>query len=532
VSIAVFASNFFFRAETDYFGTEAEENPLLHTWSLAVEEQYYFVFPLLLAAIWGFGRWRIGLALSALAAISLLFSEWHVRLNPEQIFFDTRARIWELLAGALVALFLARPQPPSFGPRIRQIGSLGGFGLIVYALLAFHESTESPGLPIVIPVLGAMLIIVFSTPSTLVGRFLGSRPLVGIGLISYSAYLWHQPLLAFVRLRTAAEPSALSLAAAGVAALVLAYPTWRYIEQPFRARATLGRRAVFSFAAATTLGLATLGGIGIWQRGFPNRFQSETEIVQTFQRLQAERATITRSGECQFNPKTKNNTYSLFLRNWRCHEDPTHPDLQKIGIIVVGDSHSADMASALRANGYSPAQIGGPGCSVVPSRMGKGCRAIFNFIRDFATKNPQYTHIILANRWETKELRKDQLTEMISYWSLPGKKLVFVTSRPEFPGYKRALRLGHRIEPRMDRANNSSAPEVIDLLTGLNVAVVNAGEIFCALTPHCDWKDPDGRHLTTDGHHLTRYGAELFGRRMLSLGVLPVPTPDVVATGE
>jgi hypothetical protein len=164
--------------------------------------------------------------------------------------------------------------------------------------------------------------------------------------------------------------------------------------------------------------------------------------------------------------------------------------------------------------------------------MGKGCRAIFNFIRDFATKNPQYTHIILANRWETKELRKDQLTEMISYWSLPGKKLVFVTSRPEFPGYKRALRLGHRIEPRMDRANNSSAPEVIDLLTGLNVAVVNAGEIFCALTPHCDWKDPDGRHLTTDGHHLTRYGAEFFGRRMLSLGVLPVPTPGVVATGE
>ncbi|MFM1847963.1 MAG: hypothetical protein RL417_1437 [Pseudomonadota bacterium] len=522
LSIALFVSNFFFRAETDYFGTDAEEKPFLHTWSLAVEEQYYFVFPLLLAWLWRWGRRSVGTSLVLLAAVSLAFAEWQIRLNPEQIFFDTRARIWELLGGALVAVYLSTPGRREFGRTAQQLGSIVGLGLILFSIVRFDEGTESPGLPILLPVLGAMLVILFSSSATFVGKVLGCRPLVGIGLISYSAYLWHQPLLAFTRLRSPEEPSTAALMLASALSLVLAYPTWRYIEQPFRDRTKIGRRPVFTFAFASTAMLALLGGIGIWRKGFTHHFKSDRQISQTFEELQRERGAITRSGECQYNRKTGANSYDLFLKRWACDRDGARPDLQPIGVIVVGDSHSADIASALRSNGYSPAQIGAPGCSVIPSRMGKGCRKIFSFIKEFAAQRPEYTHIILANRWDTKEVRPEYLAEMTAYWSLPGKKLVFVTSRPEFHGYKRALRMGLALRPNMKRAETSSAPEVLEFLAKSNVAIVNAREIFCSLTPRCDWKDENGRHLTTDGHHLTRYGAELFGRKMLAQGVLPV----------
>lgn len=521
LSIAVFASNFYFRTATDYFGAAAEEKPLLHTWSLAVEEQYYFVFPLLLWALWRWGRARIGILLATLAAVSLAFAEWQVRLNPDQIFFDTRGRIWELLGGALVALYHSSSARRAHHAITHHIGAALGLGLIVYAIVGFDESTESPGLPIALPVLGAMLVILFSTPATIAGKILGSKPFVGIGLISYSAYLWHQPLLAFTRLRTPDDPSSLALGLSSILALALAYPTWRFVEQPFRNRARIGRRPIAIFALTASVTMAALGALVVHKEGFDYRFEGDTTTVQVLDNLHAERGEITRSGECQYNRKTAINSFELFVKSWRCDEDPKRPELRKIGVIVAGDSHSADIASALRTNGFSPAQIGAPGCSVIPSRMSKGCRHIFTFIRDFAAKRPEYTHIILANRWDTKEVSELYLSKMVKFWQLPGKTIVFVSSRPEFHSYKRALRLGLQLEPNMKRADTSSSAQVFEFLHKANVQTVNAREIFCALTSNCSWRDSAGRHLTTDGHHLTRLGAQLFGEKMLALGILP-----------
>ncbi|WP_195822467.1 acyltransferase family protein [Roseobacter sp. MH60115] len=229
VAVVFFASNFLFWKETDYFATAAEEKPLLHTWSLAVEEQYYLLFPLFLILFWRFGRHRVFWIIAALAAISLLLSEWSWRTRPAANFYLAHTRAWELLAGSLCAFLAAKR-----GVRGSNLLSAAGLGLIVFAIVSYDETTPFPSFYAVVPVLGAVLIVLFADQRTWVARGLSLKICTGIGLISYSAYLWHQPLFAFARIRSLEEPGEGLMLSLAFAALALAYLTWRFIEKPFR----------------------------------------------------------------------------------------------------------------------------------------------------------------------------------------------------------------------------------------------------------------------------------------------------------
>jgi len=270
VAVILFVSNILFWREDGYFEAPAALKPLLHTWSLAVEEQYYLLFPLLLAFLWPLGRKRVFWILLAMSGISLLLTEWGWRNKPVANFYLAPTRAWELLAGSLCA----------FGPQVlagfRGRGAMAalGLGLVLWAIFTFDETLPFPSLWTLAPVLGTVLIILGAGPGTWVQRLLALPPFVGIGLISYSAYLWHQPLFAFARLRFAAEPPTALMLVLGAASLVLAWASWRFVEQPFR-RKTLpvlaSRRSVFlaSGVAATTLALA--GGVAVLSEGLPQR---------------------------------------------------------------------------------------------------------------------------------------------------------------------------------------------------------------------------------------------------------------------
>lgn len=273
ISVVAFLSNVYFWRSTDYFSTAAELNPLLHTWSLAVEEQFYIIYPLILVAIARFGR--RALFSSIVAMILLSFGLNLIALNSDAVsslavFFLTPFRVWELLAGAACALIRPRMTLQSSA-----IFSLVGLMAIILSFVAFDRATPSPSHYTMLPVVGTVLLILFCKQNDPVGRLLASRPLVGIGLISYSAYLWHQPLFAFARLRSLREPSMELLLALACLSLVLAWVTWKFVENPIRFGRVPGFRSgrgiLFSSltAGAVVLGM---GMFGVVSNGLPKRF--------------------------------------------------------------------------------------------------------------------------------------------------------------------------------------------------------------------------------------------------------------------
>ena len=270
VATTLFSSNILFWLESGYFEAAVEQKPLLHTWSLAVEEQFYLVFPLVLAWLWPFGKYRVIGVLTIIAMLSLASSEWGAYATPSANFFLTPFRLWELLAGAIAAQVLL-----SWRLKPSDLLSFVGLSAILVAFFSFQNTTPTPGLVTLLPVLGTVCIILFAGPDTVVARLLSIKPLVGIGLISYSAYLWHQPLFAFARVGMIEAPSTLLLLLLSMLTFVLAYLTWRWIEHPIRNPNSSGYQPVFRFAVgciACTSIIAAMGFAGHMTDGFKNRF--------------------------------------------------------------------------------------------------------------------------------------------------------------------------------------------------------------------------------------------------------------------
>ena len=166
-------------------------------------------------------------------------------------------RAWELLIGALAAMAAVDPAAPA--DRWRQVASLSGLAAILIAVFTFDSAMAFPSALALLPTLGAAAILLFASPGTWVNRLLASPPLVGLGLISYSAYLWHQPLFVFARLRYVHDVPATTMATLILITLLLAALTWRFIETPFRDRARVTRRVLVLTLAPASLALLGVG---------------------------------------------------------------------------------------------------------------------------------------------------------------------------------------------------------------------------------------------------------------------------------
>jgi peptidoglycan/LPS O-acetylase OafA/YrhL len=266
-AVSLFSSNILFWRESGYFDTAAELKPLLHTWSLSVEEQYYLIIPLLMYVLWR-DKTRFFIVLGLLFLVSLLGSEWAATRKPAANFFLLPSRAWELLIGAFCALYLLNEEKRiKFGNLASEILGITGLSLILFSIFAYSKNTPFPSFYALIPTLGAALIIIFAHPNTIAGKLLSSKYIVGLGLISYSAYLLHQPIFAFARHRSLGYPSIQLLAGLSLLSLTLAYFSWKYIETPFRQRGVVSRRAIFAFSIA---GSAVLFSIGLYGHLYSN----------------------------------------------------------------------------------------------------------------------------------------------------------------------------------------------------------------------------------------------------------------------
>src|SRR5262249_36426990 len=244
LATASFVSNFYFwRTQIGYFVDPSDQIPLLHMWTLAVEEQFYIIWPVAMALIAIMAKtWRISLAkslmvvLSAGSVVSLLACSLTTSIRPDMAFYLTPFRAWEFGAGSLLAFVMARRTK---SPRLPLLGSMLSFvgcGAIAASLVWFHTNTKFPGFSALVPVIGAGSVILGATsaPGSQILRFLRWSPVVAVGKWSYSWYLWHWPLLAFSRVTSAGDhfmPRDLSVA---VLALCLSAVTYEWLEQPIR----------------------------------------------------------------------------------------------------------------------------------------------------------------------------------------------------------------------------------------------------------------------------------------------------------
>lgn len=245
-------SNIYFRLDTGYFATAADSKPLLHTWSLAVEEQFYLIFPILLILAHRLRCPLLGLCLG-LVMVSFALAMFATPRMASASFYLLTTRLWELAAGAVSAFFVRNSSEYQL-PRTALTGL--GLGMILWAVFQFDKVTPMPALPTTLLVLGTVLILLFGHhKGNLIGALLSPPVFVGIGLISYSLYLWHQPIFVFARLMHVGELPAIASVGMIVLALILAFLSWHYIERPFRGsrpRVLPDRRRFFAGLATCT----------------------------------------------------------------------------------------------------------------------------------------------------------------------------------------------------------------------------------------------------------------------------------------
>lgn len=319
IATVFFVSNIFFWSKSGYFETAAEEKPLLHTWSLAVEEQFYIFFPILLLYLWKYRKSLLVHICVFLGIMSFVLCEIGWREAASANFYLAPARGWELLSGAIAALITRKKQ--TFANN-----TLSSFGLIavVCSVFFYDRGTPFPSYYSLLPVLGTVLVLLYGSTGTLVATVLSRKPFVMIGLISYSAYLWHQPLFAFQRVRSLHAPDEITLLGLSFLSLVLAYLSWRFIEAPFRKHGFMSREKVFTALSFPAVILLVGGFVGSIYGSSPGLYFDWKDTSEC----------VVRNGfDDDAHPKKISE--KCFQENGR-------------NFILVGDSHAESVSKKLR----------------------------------------------------------------------------------------------------------------------------------------------------------------------------------------
>ena len=416
------AGNIYFWQESGYFGPEASTQPLLHYWSLGVEEQFYFLFPAVAVLIWKWGKARLGLVLLAILALSLIASELMVRHSPEAAFYLLPFRAWELLLGSLLAM---RTMPPPPTNAIAGGAVAAGIAMILAAVFLFSERMAFPGLSALLPVTGSALAIWGGERPNAAAQALGVTPLTYIGRISYSLYLVHWPVLFFAnRLLPDIDPAVRTSVVIAIS-VVLADMCYRFIETPTRQRG--GYWTPMRIFGLTVTGVAVGVGLSlatIAAGGFPGRLPADAQELLAYQ---YDRVNPYREGTCFLRPEQDETAFT-----------PDCLPTTKPLALIWGDSHAAHFLPGLKPllekRGYAVAQITASGCPPIlgiraPRRP--SCTAINQLASDWIQRNKP-SLVILSAIWNL-DRHLQSFERQIAKLEEAGTRTMILGPSPIFP---------------------------------------------------------------------------------------------------
>jgi peptidoglycan/LPS O-acetylase OafA/YrhL len=416
---AASVSNFYFWNQSGYFDAPAAMKPLLHTWSLAVEEQFYIFFPVFLMLVRKYSPSRLKLAVISIAVVSFVAAAIGAFKYPVSAFYLAPTRAWELLLGTILSLKLF---PEIAGAVRRNAATLLGMAMIVISAALFSAMTPFPGIAALLPCVGTALIIAAGeTGTSLVSKILASKPVVFVGLISYSLYLWHWPIIVFQKadaiLVTGVSTRAAALAVLAVTFL-MAILSWRFVELPFRnGRLKLSGAPLFQTAFASSAVVAALAATALLFHGLPSRFPSAAVQVASY--LDYGTKEEYREGSCFLLPT---HTFENYDAATCLHQQPG-----KKNYLVLGDSHAAQLWYGLASafDGANIMQATAAGCKPTVEQVREArveCTRLMNNIFTEYLPAHQVDALLIAARWEETDLPR--LARTIEWAKARGIKVV------------------------------------------------------------------------------------------------------------
>lgn len=515
LSAAFGASNFYFYDQSGYFEPAQRSLPLLHTWSLGVEEQFYLIWPLLLALIAKASRLSrhvISIVLAAIMLCSFAASVSIVRSDQPQAFYMLYTRAWELALGA-VLVFL-----PAITSRIcAEVLAAGGVALIAYSIFSLSGNSLFPGANALWPCIGAALIIVSKQPETLVARILSLSPMVFIGAISFSLYLWHWPiyvLYSFYDLRVSFPPAIIvALVASSFAFAILSY---FFIEQPIR-RLRPRKSRTLAFGAIASASLCGLGATIVAAEGFPARFSPASLKFYAYAR-----PGISEPGYESCFLSSRNDDIKIFNAEKCIRISSAKPN-----VLIIGDSHAAHFARALRQEfpDISFSQVTASGCMpTLPLRGAPRCTLLMERVINEITVKNTFDDIVISGRWKRDAVWK--VTAMVHALSTKARHITVLGPNAEYFAPLPVL-LGKSIDRAdagiVDRASNASAIKIESTKVQRNLMGTSA-QFLSVVDAQCEGNicktvTSDGVPMLSDENHFSFEGAREILRSLKKHGL-------------
>ena len=513
IGAATFTSNYVFLEQAGYFNGPVELKPLLHTWSLAIEEQFYVVFPLVCVLAMTFaGRRALGILLSVILIASLAANVYVLRdVSANLAFYSTPLRIWELLAGCLLAVW-----PVKLGRGAAQALGLIGLALIIAAVVLFTPCTPFPGVAALLPVAGAVMVIVGGAQSeTIAARILSYRPFVQIGKISYGLYLWHWPLL--VAVWFVFPGSQLMVGAAILVSFVLAGLSYLFWEKPLRFGKWLGA-PVRAFAFLAVL---VIGGIGL-----------SSVFLYRYAPLDTRFADLDPADNMNWKRVFDRDAQGLAWAELDCQnripgaETIVTACLDTRGgrrtVMLVGDSHAEHLVPGLEARWPEEdfIRIVGGGCYPLIGfeNTTEPCRKIADYLFNAFERWEEVDRVYLSVRYY--DAHRTMVLETLAWFQSKGVDVTLVGQTPVFEPALDVLAQSHSNLSAFHQAARAAAITddkdiAADLKQSLpeGVSYIDSFDIICGEALSCQTSTEEGWPLFLDEDHFSVPGAIWFVRQ-------------------
>ena len=531
IAVTTFSSNFLFWLEAGYFETTAELKPLLHTWSLAVEEQYYIIFPVLLILLNPLGKRVILASLVGIFAVSLALSQWGIHNRPSATFFLLPARGWELLLGVFAAMYLQKHPGFTRTPQTEAL-SLAGLLLIAVPIFIYTDETPFPGAYALPATVGTALIILFARSGTLAHRLLGARPMVAIGLVSYSAYLWHQPVFAFFKHRFGSASFDSYVFALIALSLLLAAVSFWVVERPFRRAATL-KQLIAAMAACFVLVAA---GTTVFLTTVHDNYKAVPSYKWALEHASPELISYVERQDVRRECANKINELGLqYCRFGAPDQEPT--------IVMWGDSLSGaalhGMDQVARENGLAGMAFVTNGCPPVPGLRNTGLAsctaethaAVMARIKDLPHLQTVLIignlsvamiagNVLIDGQATSPEAVREQLGPALAGFAARGARTVLVEQGPIYDESVaehelQRLRSDHQESQAISRADHLASVAPTRGLADMFDTYIDTADFYCD-DSKCPSVDDDGNLVIFDRNHVTKNYSTKLARLIFS----------------